>query len=185
MCWSYKQRSARAHATGGNPFYVRELLASAQADGLAASAEMAADVAEPAPRAQGGGLAVELALAKVPSPRVTWPKRSRRPRATHVLHAAARFVRGGRRGTLKMAATWPWAAQITTAWQRTRPSRTPPDQHKTRTRKPARQRQPSTPVRGQGEIEARPAYRRHGRDAIRDHGDSQRIKVVSCALLSP
>jgi hypothetical protein len=35
-----------------------------------------------------------------------------------VLHAAARLVRGGRRRTLKIAATWPWAAEITTAWER-------------------------------------------------------------------
>ena len=35
-----------------------------------------------------------------------------------VLHAAARLVRGGRRRTLKIAATWPWAETITTAWQR-------------------------------------------------------------------
>jgi hypothetical protein len=35
-----------------------------------------------------------------------------------VLHAAARLVRGGRRRTLKIAAAWPWAAVITTAWQR-------------------------------------------------------------------
>jgi hypothetical protein len=34
-----------------------------------------------------------------------------------VLHAAARLVRGGRRRTLKIAATWPWAKEITTAWQ--------------------------------------------------------------------
>jgi Transposase DDE domain group 1 len=35
-----------------------------------------------------------------------------------VLHAAARLVRGGRRRTLKIAATWPWADAITTAWER-------------------------------------------------------------------
>ncbi len=35
-----------------------------------------------------------------------------------ILHAAARLVRGGRRRTLKIAATWPWAEAITTAWQR-------------------------------------------------------------------
>ena len=35
-----------------------------------------------------------------------------------VLHAAARLVRGGRRRTLKITATWPWAEEITTAWQR-------------------------------------------------------------------
>jgi Transposase DDE domain group 1 len=35
-----------------------------------------------------------------------------------VLHAAARLVRGGRRRILKIAATWPWAEKITTAWQR-------------------------------------------------------------------
>ena len=35
-----------------------------------------------------------------------------------VLRAAARLVRGGRRRTLKIAATWPWAEAITAAWQR-------------------------------------------------------------------
>jgi hypothetical protein len=35
-----------------------------------------------------------------------------------VLHAAARLVRGGRRRWLKIAASWPWAEAITTAWQR-------------------------------------------------------------------
>jgi hypothetical protein len=35
-----------------------------------------------------------------------------------VLHAAARLVHGGRRRTLKIAATWPWADTIVTAWQR-------------------------------------------------------------------
>jgi Transposase DDE domain group 1 len=34
-----------------------------------------------------------------------------------LLHAA-RLVRGGRRRTLKIAATWPWADEIVTAWQR-------------------------------------------------------------------
>jgi hypothetical protein len=35
-----------------------------------------------------------------------------------VLHAAARLVRGGRRRTLKIAASWPRAQEIITAWQR-------------------------------------------------------------------
>jgi hypothetical protein len=35
-----------------------------------------------------------------------------------ILHAAARLARGGRRKTLKIAATWPWAQEIITAWQR-------------------------------------------------------------------
>jgi hypothetical protein len=35
-----------------------------------------------------------------------------------LLHAAARLVRGGRRRTLKIAATWPWSDEIVTAWQR-------------------------------------------------------------------
>ena len=34
-----------------------------------------------------------------------------------ILHAAARLVRGGRRRYLKIAATWPWAQVIATAWQ--------------------------------------------------------------------
>ena len=40
---------ACADATGGNPFYLRELLGSAKDDGLAASAQAAADVARLAP----------------------------------------------------------------------------------------------------------------------------------------
>jgi Transposase DDE domain group 1 len=35
-----------------------------------------------------------------------------------ILHAAARLTRGGRRRRLKIAATWPWAAAIATAWTR-------------------------------------------------------------------
>jgi DDE family transposase len=35
-----------------------------------------------------------------------------------ILHAAARLTRSGRRRYLKIAATWPWAAAITTAWER-------------------------------------------------------------------
>ena len=34
-----------------------------------------------------------------------------------LLHAAARLVRGGRRRTLKIAANWPWAEEIVTAWR--------------------------------------------------------------------
>jgi hypothetical protein len=35
-----------------------------------------------------------------------------------ILHAAARLVRGGRRRQLKIAATWPWAHDIVTAFSR-------------------------------------------------------------------
>ena len=35
-----------------------------------------------------------------------------------ILHAAARLTRGGRRRRLKIAATWPWAPAIVTAWER-------------------------------------------------------------------
>jgi hypothetical protein len=35
-----------------------------------------------------------------------------------ILHAAARLTRSGRRRRLKIAATWPWAPQIVTAWNR-------------------------------------------------------------------
>jgi hypothetical protein len=54
-------------------------------------------------------------------------RRRRPPRASflaacsiryRVLHAAARLTRGGRRRYLKIQATWPWAAAITTAWHR-------------------------------------------------------------------
>jgi len=35
-----------------------------------------------------------------------------------ILHAAARLVRGGRRRLVKIPSSWPWAGEITTAWQR-------------------------------------------------------------------
>jgi hypothetical protein len=35
-----------------------------------------------------------------------------------ILHAAARLTRGGRQRELKISATWPWAADITAAWER-------------------------------------------------------------------
>jgi hypothetical protein len=35
-----------------------------------------------------------------------------------ILHAAAKLTRGGRRRRLGIAATWPWAADIITAWDR-------------------------------------------------------------------
>jgi hypothetical protein len=35
-----------------------------------------------------------------------------------IFHAAARLVRGARRRRLKIAATWPWADTIVTAWHR-------------------------------------------------------------------
>jgi hypothetical protein len=35
-----------------------------------------------------------------------------------VLHAAARLTRGGRRRRLNISASWPWAADIITAWER-------------------------------------------------------------------
>ena len=35
-----------------------------------------------------------------------------------ILHAAARLTHGGRRRYLKIAATWPWAQVIVTAWDR-------------------------------------------------------------------
>ena len=35
-----------------------------------------------------------------------------------ILHAAARLTRSGRRRHLKIAATWPWAPAIITAWTR-------------------------------------------------------------------
>jgi hypothetical protein len=34
-----------------------------------------------------------------------------------ILHAAARLARSGGRRRLKIAATWPWAPALTTAWQ--------------------------------------------------------------------
>jgi len=35
-----------------------------------------------------------------------------------LLHAAARLTRGARRRRLNIQATWPWAADIATAWER-------------------------------------------------------------------
>ena len=35
-----------------------------------------------------------------------------------LLHAAAKLTRGGRQRRLNTSATWPWAADITTAWDR-------------------------------------------------------------------
>ena len=35
-----------------------------------------------------------------------------------LLHAAAKLTRGGRQRHLNIAATWPWAADIVTAWDR-------------------------------------------------------------------
>lgn len=35
-----------------------------------------------------------------------------------LLRAASRLTRGGRRRTLKIAAIWPWADEIITAWHR-------------------------------------------------------------------
>jgi hypothetical protein len=39
-------------------------------------------------------------------------------RSYRLLHAAARLTRGSRRRRLQIAATWPWAAAITAAWDR-------------------------------------------------------------------
>jgi hypothetical protein len=35
-----------------------------------------------------------------------------------ILHAAARLTRGGRQRRLNIQASWPWAADIVTAWER-------------------------------------------------------------------
>ena len=35
-----------------------------------------------------------------------------------LFHTAARLVRGGRRKTLKIAGSWPWATATITAWKR-------------------------------------------------------------------
>ena len=53
-------------------------------------------------------LALDGALAKAE------PKTMR----YRLLHAAAHLTRSGRRRRLKIAATWPWAPAIVTAWQR-------------------------------------------------------------------
>jgi len=54
----------------------------------------------------------------------------RQDRTLRLLHAAARLVRGGRRTTLKIAATWPWTDEIVTAWQRVHAIPHPSDQPK-------------------------------------------------------
>jgi hypothetical protein len=38
------------------------------------------------------------------------------PKTLRILHAAGRLTRGGRQRHLKIAATWPWAPAIVTAW---------------------------------------------------------------------
>jgi Transposase DDE domain group 1 len=43
-----------------------------------------------------------------------------------ILHAAARLTRGGRRRQLKIQASWPWAADIVTAWERITALASPP-----------------------------------------------------------
>jgi hypothetical protein len=47
----------------------------------------------------------------------------------HILHAAARLTRGSRRRRLHIQASWPWAADIVTAWDRISALPQPPDQH--------------------------------------------------------
>jgi len=46
-----------------------------------------------------------------------------------ILHAAARITRGARRRQLKIQATWPWAADIVTAFDRISALAHAPDQH--------------------------------------------------------
>jgi hypothetical protein len=53
-------------------------------------------------------LALDGALAKAEPKTVRY----------RILHAAARLTRGGRQRRLNIAATWPWAADIVTAWDR-------------------------------------------------------------------
>jgi Transposase DDE domain group 1 len=48
-----------------------------------------------------------------------------------ILHAAARLTRSGRRRRLKIAATWPWAPAIETAWGRITALPKLPDQAET------------------------------------------------------
>ena len=48
-----------------------------------------------------------------------------------ILHAAARLTRGGRQRRLNIQAAWPWAADITTAWDGSAPCRSSPDQQRT------------------------------------------------------
>jgi hypothetical protein len=43
-----------------------------------------------------------------------------------ILHAAARLTRGGRRRQLRIQASWPWAADIVTAWERITALASPP-----------------------------------------------------------
>ena len=40
------------------------------------------------------------------------------PETLRILHAAARLTRGGRQQRLRIQSTWPWAADIITAWDR-------------------------------------------------------------------
>jgi hypothetical protein len=83
---------------------------------------------EASPGGTGGWLEIVLAAADL----VTWAKligfTEHSELATckiatfryRVLHTAARITRGARQLRLRIDATWRWAAQIATAWQRIR-----------------------------------------------------------------
>ena len=57
------------------------------------------------------------------------------PKTLRLFRTAARLVRGGRRRTLKIATSWPWATVIITAWQRIQA----PPPHLTSTNHPCEQ----------------------------------------------
>jgi hypothetical protein len=52
-----------------------------------------------------------------------------RPLRYKILQTAARLTRAARQRQLKIQASWPWAADIVTAWTASAPSRTRSDQH--------------------------------------------------------
>jgi hypothetical protein len=56
----------------------------------------------------------------------TLAKAEPKTRRYNILQAAARITRGARQRQLRIQATWPWAADIVTAWQRISALANPP-----------------------------------------------------------
>jgi hypothetical protein len=59
-----------------------------------------------------------LAWLKLPALDGTLAKAEPKTLRYRILHAAAKLTRGGRQRRLNIAAAWPWAAGIITAWDR-------------------------------------------------------------------
>ena len=58
------------------------------------------------------------ALDRATTRQSMFPARAEPKTRYRLLHAAARLTRGGRRRRLNIQASWPWTADIVTAWDR-------------------------------------------------------------------